>query len=68
MAEFFEIWRDYYREVATALKQLAHQTGFPSVRRNLVSLAKRYDLMADYCDNRPVTPSPPYLGDQGRGA
>ena len=41
---------DHYREMAGKLRELAHTTQSPGLRRELVDLAKRYDRRGDYVD------------------
>lgn len=56
MTDGLKICPDYYRDMASMMKQLAYQTRVPSIRRNLISIAKRYDVIADYWDNKSVNP------------
>jgi hypothetical protein len=44
---------DHYREMAGRLRELAHLTHSPGIRRELVDLAKRYDRRGDHFDGRP---------------
>ena len=55
MAEDTEWMGDHYREMAVKLRDLARQTHFPSVRKALAGLAKRYDRIADRA-NSPHSP------------
>lgn len=48
MCDFFEARSAHYREMALGIRCLARQTRFPSIRRELVDIANRYDRMADY--------------------
>ncbi len=56
MSQNFEARGDHYRALATSLCQLARQAAFPSVRRRLIDLAKRYDRMATEGDAVTVDP------------
>jgi hypothetical protein len=56
MADDTEWMGDHYREMAAKLRELARQTHFPSVRKALAGIAKRYDRIADRADF-PALPS-----------
>jgi hypothetical protein len=43
---------DHYREMAGRLRELAHLTRSPGIRRELVDRAKRYDRRGDHFDCR----------------
>jgi hypothetical protein len=43
---------DHCREMAGKVRELARYTRSPSIRRELVDLAKRYDRRGDYFDRR----------------
>ena len=51
MADDTELMGDHYREMAVKLRDLARQTHFPSVRKTLAGIAKRYDRIADRADS-----------------
>ena len=44
---------DHCREMAGKLRELAHLTHSPGMRRELVDLARRYDRRGDHFDGRP---------------
>jgi hypothetical protein len=44
---------DHCREMAGKLRELAHYTRSPGMRRELVDLARRYDRRGDHFDGRP---------------
>ena len=50
MSEAVEARSDYYLELAVMLRALALEARYPSARRALVEMAKRFDRRAD----RPV--------------
>jgi hypothetical protein len=50
MGQFFEARRDHYREMACGIRYLARQARLPSIRRELVAIANRYDRLADDVD------------------
>jgi hypothetical protein len=58
MRQVFEARRDHYREIAIVVRLLARQSKFPTIRRQLIDIANRYDRMADFADS---------LVDGGRG-
>jgi hypothetical protein len=44
---------DHCREMAGRLRELAHCTSSPGMRRELVDLARSYDRRGDHFDGRP---------------
>lgn len=56
MRQFFGASGDQYRALAISLRRLARQAAFPSVRKRLIDLAKRYDRMATEGDAVTVDP------------
>ena len=51
MRKVFGARRDHYREIAIVVRRLARQSEFPTIRRQLVDIANRYDRMADFADS-----------------
>jgi hypothetical protein len=49
-SDFWEARRDHCRETALALRRLARRAYFPSIRRELIDFANRYDQMAKRCE------------------
>jgi hypothetical protein len=49
-SDFWEARRDHCRETALAVRRLARRARFPSIRRELIDLANRYDQMAKRCE------------------
>jgi hypothetical protein len=47
MCNFCQRRRDHYREMALVVRCAARQTHLPSIRRELVDIANRYDRVAD---------------------
>jgi hypothetical protein len=43
---------DHHREMAGRLRELAHPTRSPGIRRDLVDLAKWYDRRGDHFDRQ----------------
>jgi hypothetical protein len=58
MADDTEWTGDHYREMAVKLRDLARQTHFPSVRKALAGIAKRFDRIADRADRANSLHSP----------
>jgi hypothetical protein len=50
VSDFWNARSDHCRETALAVRRLARQTCFPSIRGELIAFANRYDQMAKRCE------------------
>jgi hypothetical protein len=45
----------HYRELASKLREIAHQCRFPGARQEILDLASRYEGRANYLNTRGTT-------------